>query len=64
MITAPDADQVRAGVRRAIDEDLGDGDLTAGLITAGTRLQTRVITREDAVLAGRPWFERRPEGHA
>ncbi len=44
-------------VRRALDEDVGAGDLTAALVEPGTRLRTRVIARETAVLAGRPWFD-------
>ncbi len=48
---------VRADVRRALAEDLGSGDLTAGLIPAGTFSTARVICREAAVLCGRPWFD-------
>jgi nicotinate-nucleotide pyrophosphorylase (carboxylating) len=43
--------------RRALDEDVGSGDLTAALIAAGTQLRARVIAREAAVLCGRPWFD-------
>ncbi len=48
---------VQADVRRALAEDLGSGDLTAGLIPAGTFSTARVICREAAVLCGRPWFD-------
>ncbi len=44
-------------VRRALQEDLGPGDLTALLIPENSRSQARVITREQAVLCGIPWFE-------
>ena len=44
-------------VRRALQEDLGDGDCTASLIPEKNSLETRVICRETAVLSGRPWFE-------
>ncbi|MCS6787155.1 MAG: carboxylating nicotinate-nucleotide diphosphorylase, partial [Thiobacillaceae bacterium] len=45
-------------VRAALSEDLdAAGDLTAALIPAGRQAKARLITREDAVLAGRPWFE-------
>jgi nicotinate-nucleotide pyrophosphorylase (carboxylating) len=37
-------------------EDVGDGDRTAALIPADTLLETRVISREAAVLSGSPWF--------
>ncbi len=54
---APAADVVAEDVRRALAEDLGDGDLTAALLEPGARLDTRVICREAAVFCGRPWFE-------
>ena len=43
--------------RRALDEDVGSGDLTAALIAAPTRLRARLIAREAAVLCVRPWFD-------
>jgi nicotinate-nucleotide pyrophosphorylase (carboxylating) len=52
----PPAQVVADDVRRALREDLGDGDCTAALIPADTRLQTLVISRDDAVLSGSPWF--------
>ncbi len=49
---------VADNVRAALAEDLGErGDLTAQLIPADQRARARVITREAAVLAGRPWFD-------
>ena len=48
---------VRDDVRRAIREDFGPGDCTAQLIDAEARLEPRVICREEAVLAGRAWFD-------
>lgn len=57
MVQAPAPAVVAADVRRALAEDVGSGDLTAGLVAPGTRLRTRVVCREQAVLAGRPWFE-------
>lgn len=44
-------------VRRALSEDIGDGDITARLIPAGTMARGTVITREAAVLCGRPWVD-------
>ncbi len=38
-------------------EDLGSGDLTAALVPAGRAGRATVITREAAVLAGRPYVE-------
>lgn len=42
-------------VRRALAEDIGDGDITARLIPADTLASATVITREAAVLCGQPW---------
>ena len=42
-------------VARALAEDVGDGDLTAGLVPAGRRARARVIAREPAVICGAPW---------
>jgi nicotinate-nucleotide pyrophosphorylase (carboxylating) len=50
-------DDLPATVRRALVEDVGSGDLTASLIAADRRGSATVITRERAVLCGRPWFD-------
>jgi nicotinate-nucleotide pyrophosphorylase (carboxylating) len=44
-------------VRRALEEDVGCGDLTANLIPADAKGRAQLITREDAVLCGTPWFD-------
>ncbi len=46
-----------AQVDAALAEDIGGGDVTAALVPAAQRVRGRVITREAAVLAGRPWVE-------
>src|ERR1700758_782843 len=51
------AELARADALRALKEDAGDGDLTAGLISADTRATARVLVREPAVLCGAPWVE-------
>jgi len=48
---------VASDVARALQEDLGSGDCTASLIPAHTLLDTRVVSREAAVISGSPWFE-------
>ena len=48
---------VAEDVRRALAEDVGTGDLTAGLVSPQARAEARVITREDAVLCGTAWFD-------
>lgn len=47
------AQQVEAALR----EDIGGGDVTAALVPASQRVRGSVITRESAVLAGRPWVD-------
>ncbi len=51
------AELARQDAQRALREDLGDGDLTAGLIDPHRRARARVLVREQAVLCGAPWFE-------
>ena len=51
------ASAVESDVARALAEDVGSGDLTARLIPATRTASARVITREAAVIAGRPWFD-------
>jgi len=46
-----------ADARRALDEDTGDGDLTASLVAADKRATAQVLTREATVLCGAPWVE-------
>jgi nicotinate-nucleotide pyrophosphorylase (carboxylating) len=53
----PDPQAISADVARALAEDVGSGDLTAALIDADADLGTRVWCREQAVLAGRAWFD-------
>ena len=50
-------EQVAVDVARALAEDMGNGDLTARLLPAAQTAQARVVTREKAVIAGRPWFD-------
>jgi nicotinate-nucleotide pyrophosphorylase (carboxylating) len=42
-------------VERALQEDIGSGDLTAALIAAGRPGRASVITRESAILCGVPY---------
>jgi nicotinate-nucleotide pyrophosphorylase (carboxylating) len=50
-------DDVTETIRRALAEDVGAGDLTAGLIAADASAEAQVITREDAILCGTAWFD-------
>lgn len=53
----PASADIEEQVRRALAEDVGSGDLTAGLIPEAAKAEARVISREQAVLCGRPWFD-------
>jgi nicotinate-nucleotide pyrophosphorylase (carboxylating) len=44
-------------VARALAEDVGSGDLTAALVPADRSGRATVITRESAVICGRPWVD-------
>ncbi len=43
-------------VQKALEEDLGSGDLSAALIAPERNAQARVMVREEAVLCGSAWF--------
>lgn len=47
----------QADVARALAEDVGSGDLTAGLIDPARRARARILARESAVICGAPWAE-------
>jgi nicotinate-nucleotide pyrophosphorylase (carboxylating) len=55
MPTPPD--DLSRTVTRAIEEDVGTGDLTAALVPESRQARATVITRETAVVCGRPWFD-------
>ncbi|WP_371807597.1 nicotinate-nucleotide diphosphorylase, partial [Arhodomonas sp. KWT] len=52
-----DPQRVADDARRALDEDVGSGDITAVLLPAGRIDTATVIVREPAVICGRPWFD-------
>jgi nicotinate-nucleotide pyrophosphorylase (carboxylating) len=53
----PHPAQIAEDVRAALAEDIGDGDRTASLVALDQTLETRVICRQQAVLAGQAWFD-------
>jgi nicotinate-nucleotide pyrophosphorylase (carboxylating) len=57
MSVATIPDDVALTVRRALDEDIGSGDVTARLVPAGETGEAVVISREPAVICGRPWVD-------
>lgn len=54
-LTLPD--DIPETVARALAEDVGAGDLTARLVPAHVVAEATVVTREDMVLCGQPWFD-------
>lgn len=57
-IPLPPAEEIERNVDAALTEDIGAGDLTAGLVPAGRRGSAAVVARENAVLCGTAWFDR------
>jgi nicotinate-nucleotide pyrophosphorylase (carboxylating) len=47
----------RADAARALQEDVGSGDLTAGLIDPTRQARARILAREAAVICGAPWVQ-------
>src|SRR3989338_9193641 len=57
LILADLTADIETSVRRALAEDLGNGDLTAQLIPADRLAHASVITREAAVICGTAWVD-------
>ena len=51
------AGDIPATVARALQEDIGTGDITAMLIPADKQARAAVISRETAVICGRAWVD-------
>ncbi|AGI22873.1 nicotinate-nucleotide pyrophosphorylase [Pseudomonas sp. ATCC 13867] len=49
--------EIQANVRAALAEDVGSGDITAQLIPAERDASARIITRENATVAGSAWVD-------
>lgn len=56
-IPLPPRKVIEADVQRALDEDVGTGDLTADLVPEARTSEGVIIAREAAVVCGRPWVE-------
>lgn len=56
MIDPPSTEQVQRDVERALEEDLGSGDVSAMLLPDRPQ-EASLLCREAAVIAGRPWFD-------
>ena len=51
------AELARVDAARALQEDVGSGDLTAGLIDPACQARAHVLAREAAVICGAPWAQ-------
>jgi nicotinate-nucleotide pyrophosphorylase (carboxylating) len=54
-VTLPEC--ISETVARALAEDVGAGDLSAALIPPEITAEAHVISRQPAILCGRPWFD-------
>lgn len=50
-------DHIRSSVTHALQEDIGNGDISAMLIPENTVAHATVISRQAAILCGTAWFE-------
>jgi len=50
-------ENLNLNVRHALEEDIKTGDLTASLIPKTTQAEATVISREKAIVCGRPWVD-------
>jgi nicotinate-nucleotide pyrophosphorylase (carboxylating) len=57
VLNSPLPSDLAEQVARALREDVGSGDITAGLIPARSRARAHVLCRERAVLCGAAWFD-------
>lgn len=57
QIDAALAKDIRLVVARALEEDIGSGDLTAGLVPPRATSTGTITAREPMTMAGRPWVD-------
>ena len=53
----PDQSKIESSVRRALEEDIGLGDITGELIDPLLIQEAKLVCREEAILCGSKWFE-------
>jgi nicotinate-nucleotide pyrophosphorylase (carboxylating) len=49
--------EIERNVARALQEDVGDGDITGELIPLSKAIDASIITREPMTMAGQPWVD-------
>jgi nicotinate-nucleotide pyrophosphorylase (carboxylating) len=50
-------EDIAVTVRRALDEDVGSGDVTASLLPESLHAKAVIVSRENGTLCGSAWFE-------
>ncbi|KTD21982.1 nicotinate-nucleotide pyrophosphorylase [Legionella lansingensis] len=53
----PKQDEILLDVRRALQEDIGDGDVSAALLSSQLMAEAEIISREPMLVCGRPWVD-------
>ncbi|KTD18923.1 carboxylating nicotinate-nucleotide diphosphorylase [Legionella jordanis] len=53
----PTQNDILKDVRRALEEDLGDGDVSAALLPQALMAEAEIISREPMLICGQPWVE-------
>ena len=53
----PDQSKIESSVRRALEEDIGLGDITGELIDPLLIQEAKLVCREEAILCGSKWFD-------
>ncbi|TCB65075.1 carboxylating nicotinate-nucleotide diphosphorylase [Acinetobacter sp. ANC 4178] len=48
---------IQINIQQALQEDIGDGDITALLTPENEQATATIISREDMILAGQPWVD-------
>ena len=49
--------EITDAVARALAEDIGSGDRTAALVPATAMSEARLVSRDQAIVCGAPWFD-------
>ena len=44
-------------VSLALEEDIGDGDITSALIPKDLKVKANIVCKENAILCGIPWVQ-------
>lgn len=48
---------IQQDVLKALEEDIGTGDVTAGLLPSKQEVQAKIISREPMLMCGQPWAD-------